>query len=79
MPFEEFSRFRRGDKDLPVYGFSDMLGNRWSKLDPESGRLYATGGDNFMMFVQYDEGGVVEFESIVPYGNSNRPDSPAFQ
>jgi acyl-homoserine-lactone acylase len=74
----EFSRIKRGDKDLPVYGFSDLLGNRWSKLDPENGRLYATGGDNFMMFVQYDESGVVEFESIVPFGNSNRPESPHY-
>jgi len=78
VPFSEFSRIKRGNRELPVYGFRNALGNRRGKLDKENGKLYATGGDNYMLFVEYDDTGVVNFESIVPFGSSNRPDSPHY-
>ena len=31
-----------------------------------------------MMFIQFDENGVNTLESIVPFGNSNKPDSPHY-
>ncbi len=78
VPFREFSRFKRGDKELPIYGFWNKLAARWGDINEENGKFYAKGGDNFMMFVQYDTEGVVEFETIVPFGNSSKPDSPHF-
>ena len=79
VPFSEFFRFRRGDKNLPIFGFFNTLAARLGGyLDKEDGRYYATGGDGFMMFIQYDESGVVDIESIVAYGASAEPDSPYY-
>ncbi len=78
VPFREFSRFKRGYKELPIYGFWNKLAARNGDINEENGKFYATGGDNFMMFVQYDENGVAEFETVVPFGSSSRPDSPHY-
>jgi len=78
VPFETFFRFQRGKKDLPVYGFPGTLAARRGGLSTENGRYYNTGGDGFMLFVEYDEQGVVEMESVVAYGASSEPDSPYF-
>ena len=75
VPFKEFYRFKRGDKELPIYGGSGVLAARWGGVDEENGKFYASGGDQFMMFIQYDKTGVVEFESIVPFGSSTVPTS----
>ncbi len=78
VAFKDFSKLKRGDKEVPVYGYWNKLGNRWGNIDKDNGKFYAGGGDNFMMFVQYDHSGVVAFETIVPYGNSSRPGSPHY-
>ena len=78
VKMKDFFRFRRGGKDLPIYGYQGTLAARWGGISRSNGKFYATGGDNFMMFVQYDKNGVVELESIVPFGNSNNPDSPHY-
>lgn len=78
LPYREFLRFKRGKKDKAVYGGYGMLAARWGQLSNENGRLYVTGGDNFMMFVQYDKNGVAEMESVVPFGSSTHPESRHF-
>ncbi len=78
VQMKDFFRFKRGNKELPIYGYQGTLAARWGRLSEENGKFYAGGGDNFMMFVQYDKNGVVELESIVPFGNSNNPDSPHY-
>ena len=52
----------------------------WTRFVPSVNQLryYATGGDGCMMFIQYDESGVVDIESIVAYGASAEPDSPYY-
>lgn len=78
VPFRDFSRLKRGDRELHVYGYRNTLAARGGYLDKDNGKYYVTNGDSFMMFVQYDANGVAEMESIVPFGNSNRPDSPHY-
>lgn len=78
VPFAQFFRFRRGEKDLPVFGFPGTLAARRGGLSPDNGRYYNTGGDGFMLFVEYDQDGVASMESIVAYGASSDPASPYF-
>jgi acyl-homoserine-lactone acylase len=35
-------------------------------------------GDTFVGFAQFDENGLVNYETIVPYGSSSRKDSPHY-
>ncbi|MEM9721198.1 MAG: penicillin acylase family protein [Bacteroidota bacterium] len=78
VKMEDFFRFRRGGKELPIYGYQGTLAARWGGLSNSNGKFYARGGDNFMMFIQYDENGVNTLESIVPFGSSNNPESPHY-
>lgn len=78
VPFKEFAKVKRGDIELPAYGSVSTLGNRKNRIDPETGKAMATGGDNGMIFVQYGENGVSQLETIVPFGSSNRPESPHY-
>lgn len=75
VPFKDFYRFKRGNKEIPIYGGAGALAARWGGISNQNGKFYARGGDQFMMFVEYDQNGVVEFESIVPFGTSSDPTS----
>ena len=78
VPYKDFSRFKKGDKELPIFGGYGMLAARWGYLSQGNGKHYATGGDHFMMFVKYNKEGVESLESIVTFGASNNPDSPHY-
>ncbi len=78
VPYKDFFRFKRGDKNLPIFGFPQTLAARWGSISEQDGRYYAEGGDGFMMFIQFDQSGVVEMESIVAYGASAEEDSPYY-
>ncbi|MDP4820773.1 MAG: penicillin acylase family protein [Saprospiraceae bacterium] len=78
VPFRDFARLKRGNKEVHVYGYRNTLAARGGYLDKDNGKYYITNGDSFMMFIQYDKDGVAEMESIVPFGNSNRPGSPHY-
>ena len=75
VPYSDFAVFKRGEKVIHAYGIRGTLGARWGKLSEKDGKFYATGGDNFMFFAQYDETGLVTLETIVPNGSSNETDS----
>ncbi len=78
VPFQEFFRFKRGEKDLPVFGFPGTLAARSGAIDKANGRYYSSGGDGFMMFIQFEGGELKRMESIVPYGGSQIPESPYY-
>ena len=75
VPFKDFYRFKRGNKELPIFGGRGALAARGGRISTENGKFYANRGDQFMMFVEYDQDGVVKFESIVPFGSSSVPSS----
>ena len=78
VPFKDFYRFKRGNKELPIYGGPGVLAARWGRVNDDNGKFYASGGDDFMMFIQYDQNGVVAMESVVPFGSSTDPSSPHY-
>ena len=44
----------------------------------EDGRLRVRHGDSFIMFVAWDRAGRVRSRSIMPFGASDRPESPHY-
>ena len=62
-------RLRRGSLDLPLMGGPNALrAIGWEAA--EDGRLVADFGDSFIMFVSWDEEGVVSSRSVQPYGSA---------
>ena len=35
-------------------------------------------GESYILIAQYDESGLVELETVHPFGSSNRPESPHY-
>ncbi|MGV6802099.1 MAG: penicillin acylase family protein [bacterium] len=69
VPLAEFQRLRRGGVDMPVTGGPDALrAIMWTPED--DGSVTANFGDSFIMFVAWDENGVVESKSIQPFGSN---------
>lgn len=75
VPFRDFFRFKRGDKNIHLYGFPNTLAARSGRISEKDGRYYASGGDGFMMFIEYGKDGVERMESIVAYGGSSDENS----
>lgn len=77
-PLGALLRLRRGSVDLPLDGGPDVLraAPLWD-VEPD-GRLKVRHGDSFVMFVSWDRAGRVRSRSIVPFGASDRPDSPHY-
>lgn len=77
VPISEVNRHIRGNKDMPLPGFADLLAANYSKrLD--DGRYKGFVGDSYTMFVSYDKDGPVRIETQHPYGASSKPDSPHY-
>lgn len=76
----EFSRIRRGDKELPMAGWP-ASGPVGSTLRPIGGRLngnkhYCYGGSSYGMLVDFS--GRSQSVSCLPFGVSGQPSSPNF-
>jgi acyl-homoserine lactone acylase PvdQ len=84
VPWGRVHVIRRGTMELPIGGagnssaadpFTTLLMAGAKKV---SGGKYVTGsGTSWIQLVKY-HGDSVEAKTILPYGNSNRPDSPHF-
>ncbi len=69
----------RGDKDLPLRGFADVLSPCYPERVKGAGlKFKAKYGDTFTMLVSFDSKGVQRLEALQPQGNSSRPDSPHY-
>ncbi len=70
----------RGNKDLPMRGFPDMLSPSYPKrVKSFAGLKYkADHGDTFTMLAAFDKNGVERLEALQPIGNSLRADSPHY-
>ena len=69
VSLEDLLRLRRGELDLPLKGGHDALRAVGWEVAPD-GRLVADFGDSFVMFVAWEEGGVVSSRSVQPYGSA---------
>ncbi len=67
----------RGDKVLPIWGAPEVLTQMY--LEPFEKGMYQTAvGESYIMFATYGKDGVEKIETVVPYGASNKPESPHY-
>jgi penicillin amidase/acyl-homoserine-lactone acylase len=77
--WEQVSRLRRGDIDLPLSGGPDAL--RDIEFEPgvdDDGTARAVGGDALTVLSTWTRNGAWQVESIVPYGSSSSAGSPHY-
>lgn len=72
----EFQKHVRGDVELGVPGLVDMIAATSSR-NYKDGMVKAVSGDSYIMLVRYGNE-TVEIETVLPYGISNRPESPHY-
>jgi len=78
VPWGEFCRMRRGDVDLPLSGAPDVLRVIDGALD-DDGRLHASYGDGWYMFVEWGPDGALSSQTLHQYGAAiTDPDSPHY-
>jgi acyl-homoserine-lactone acylase len=79
VPLEEFQRISRGEMDMPLPGFADMMAANYCQQREEDGRYEVFIGDSYTQFVIFDsELGAIHMESLQPYGVSSRSTSPHY-
>lgn len=71
------NRSIRGNKDLPLRGFADMLSPSYPKKI-EGYRFKVKYGDTYTMFAVFGKNGLERLEALQPQGNSLNPDSPHY-
>jgi acyl-homoserine-lactone acylase len=77
VPLGSVQRLQRGNVDLPVGGAPDVL----AALHTEplsNGSELAVGGDTYVQLVRFTKDSLPQIESLLPCGNSNRPESPHY-
>jgi acyl-homoserine-lactone acylase len=78
VPLRRVQRLRRGGKDLGLGGLPETLRAIYTQ-PADSGRRRAHKGDTFIAFVAFEPGeGLVNYETVLPYGNASNPNSPHF-
>jgi len=75
----EVEKLVRGDTELPMWGFPDVLTAAFS-VPYKDGMRKVTGGDAYICFVRYPkDGGLPKIESINTFGASMDPASPHYK
>jgi len=77
VPLQEFQRIIRGDIDLPLPGYFDVLAANYSQ-PADDGRYKVFVGDAYTQFVAFGPGGVEKLETLQPFGSSSRATSPHY-
>lgn len=77
VPLGEVLVHARSNVELPLGGMPENLAPTICKKYKD-GKFTVDVGDTYILFVRYTPEGKVLLESVVPYGTSNRPDSPHF-
>lgn len=67
----ELQRHVKGDKNVPLSGFPDVLAATYTKPS-ENGRYKGFVGESYAHFVSFSEKGPVQIETLLPFGNSNQ-------
>ncbi|MGB1248203.1 MAG: penicillin acylase family protein [Chitinophagales bacterium] len=77
VPLGDIFIARRGDREVSSPGFPDALAANYARKGSD-GKYTLNYGDTYTHFVNFDENGVVEMRTSVPFGNSSDPESPFF-
>lgn len=76
VPLGELQRLVRGDDDMPLSGFPDVLAAMYSQ-PYKHGRFKAYAGESYIQLVRFTKDSV-EIETVNAYGASNKPESPHY-
>ena len=68
----------RGDKNLPLRGFPDVLSPSYPKQVAGTFTFKPDFGDTYMMFASFDKNGLTKLAALQPTGNSLDPKSKHF-
>lgn len=60
----------RGDKDIPLRGFADMLSPSYPKPVPGKFEIQPEFGDSYIMFASFGKNGLEKLRALQPQGNS---------
>lgn len=76
VPIKTVFIAKKGDRMMSPPGFGDALSANYGE---KKGNIYELRyGDAYIHFVKFNENGVEELRTAVPFGTSNNPDSPHF-
>lgn len=70
----ELQRHSRGNKSVPLPGYGDVLAANYI-IPGENGRYKGFVGDSYIHFVAFSKNGPESIETLLPFGNSDNPDS----
>jgi acyl-homoserine-lactone acylase len=65
----------RGNKNLPLRGFPDVLSPSYPKQIPGTFTFKPEFGDTYTMFASFGKNGLTQLNALQPLGNSLRPES----
>jgi acyl-homoserine-lactone acylase len=68
----------RGDKNLPLRGFADVLSPSYPRQVPGTFWFKPKYGDTYTMFAAFDKNGLTQLAAVQPCGNSLNPKSKHF-
>jgi acyl-homoserine-lactone acylase len=71
-----FQNLIRGNKKLPIWGLPDVITAMHGQAQ-ETGPYRITNGESYIALIQFSANHT-KYESVISYGNSNRPDSPHY-
>jgi acyl-homoserine-lactone acylase len=74
VPWGDIQRLVRGEVNLPLPGYFDMLAANYSR-PAESGQYEAWVGDAYTQFAVFGPDGLERLETLLPYGSSTRPEN----
>jgi len=75
VPWGKVHRNIRGNVDLPLRGFADVLSPSYPKRIKEKFAYVSQHGDTYTMFASFNKTGLQSLTALQPAGNSLRPDS----
>lgn len=72
----DYQFHERGDVAKPISGLTDMIAAT-NSAPADNGKVKAVSGDSYIMLVRYSDE-AVEIETVLPFGESSRPESPHY-
>lgn len=71
-----FQNLVRGNKKLPIWGLPDVITAMHGEPQ-DSGPFRITNGESYIALIRFGKN-ETHYESVISYGNSNRPESPHY-
>lgn len=76
VPLGKIFKARKGEMELTSPGFPDALAANYGKRTAD--KYVLEYGDTYTHFVKFDQNGVVEMRTLVPFGNSYHPEDASY-